>query len=250
MGSDFRGSNDRYLLSYMAQMGGWGILDYGLEYAKDYSDYLQLGYASYLSSFALINSGDKESNYGYWFPGKENDGAAGWAFEPMLYASTWIGKQQLRGPWMYDGEIDLGFGGALRTAATIVLNDSVFGWTALGGNLAFNGKILTIIPLDGVQQKIYVRDQNTKIDLSLEQDGFKLNTAVIINPNGALKFTLENRSATTHTTPFVVKGLPTGKYKLTTGPNRIQTIHLVINQPAIIPIDLVGSFTTVILEKY
>lgn len=249
MGSDFRGSNDRYLLSYMAQMGGWGILDYGLTYAKDYSDYLQLGYASYLSSFALINSGDKESNYGYWFPGKENNGAAGWAFEPMLYASSWIGKQQLRGPWMYDGEIDLGFGGALRTAATIVFNDSIFGWTALGGNLVFNGKILTIIPLDGVQQKIHVRDQTKKIDLSLEQDGFKINTAVVINPDGALKFTIENRSATKHSTPFSVKGLPTGKYKLRTGPNSVQTIHLDKDQPAIIPIELVGSSTTVSLEK-
>ncbi len=250
MGSDFRGSNDRYLLSYMAQMGGWGILDYGLVYAKDYSDYLQLGYASYLSSFALINSGDEESNYGYWFPGKENDGAAGWAFEPMLYANSWIGKQQLRGPWMYDGEIDLGFGGALRTGATIVFNDSIFGWTALGGNLAFKEKTLTIIPLDGVQQKIYIRDHANKIDISLDQDGFKINTAVIINLNGSLKFTLENRAAIKHTTPLYIKGFPSGIYQLKIGHNQMQTIHLDINQPTTIPIELIGSFTTVILKKY
>ena len=41
-------------------------------------DWLQLGYASYLSSWSLVNSGRAETNYGFWFPGKENDGAAGW----------------------------------------------------------------------------------------------------------------------------------------------------------------------------
>ena len=29
-------------------------------------------------------------------------------------------------------EIDLGYGGALRLAATVVTNDPVFGWLALG----------------------------------------------------------------------------------------------------------------------
>ncbi len=41
----------------------------------------------------------------------------------MLYSTSWIAKQQLRGPWIYDGEIDLSFAGAFRTAATIVLAD-------------------------------------------------------------------------------------------------------------------------------
>ena len=38
---------------------------------------LRLGYGSLLSSYALMNTGDEASNYGYWFSGKENDGAAG-----------------------------------------------------------------------------------------------------------------------------------------------------------------------------
>jgi hypothetical protein len=40
-----------------------------------------------------------------------------------------------RGPWHYDGEIDLGFGGALRSAATVVTRDPIFGWFAYGGVL-------------------------------------------------------------------------------------------------------------------
>lgn len=217
MGSDFRGSNDRYLLSYMAQMGGWSVLDYGLNYAKDYSDYLQLGYASYLSSFALINTGDAESNYGYWFPGKENDGAAGWAFEPMLYANIWIGKQQLRGPWMYDGEIDLGFGGALRTAATVLVNDKIFGWTTLGGTMKEQSGRWFITPLDGIRQKLYVKDEQTQIAIHLEQDGFQANAPVQIDKNGFVSFTIENRAGTVHTTSVSIKGLPSGRYQLKNG---------------------------------
>src|SRR5690606_20137297 len=77
-------------LSYMARMGGWGILDYSLNFAKEPWDWLQLGYASYLSSFALMNTGVLESDYGYWFPGKENDGAMGWAFNSRKYGRIWL----------------------------------------------------------------------------------------------------------------------------------------------------------------
>ena len=36
--------------------------------------WLEPGYASYLSSWALMNTGRPDTNYGYWFPGPENDG--------------------------------------------------------------------------------------------------------------------------------------------------------------------------------
>ena len=44
-------------VSYMAAMGGWGMLDYALNFAPRPSDWLQLGYASYLSSWCLMNTG-------------------------------------------------------------------------------------------------------------------------------------------------------------------------------------------------
>ena len=43
------------------------------------TDYLRLGYASSLSSWALVNSGTPESGFGHWFPSANNDGAAGGA---------------------------------------------------------------------------------------------------------------------------------------------------------------------------
>lgn len=214
LGSDFRGRSDGYCLSYMSQMGGWSILDYGLNFSNDPADYIRLGYQSYLSSFALINSGTPETNYGYWFPGKENDGASGWAFEPQKYATPWIQKPQGRGPWSYDGEIDLGFGGAARTAATVVTNDPIFGLVAYGGDLLQKGNLLHVVPKDGLRKKIYYRNGDQKIDIELVRDGFKAGEAVVMNPSGSsIRFTVENRTANAHELPVMVKGL-SGTYEL------------------------------------
>lgn len=208
LGSDFRGRSDGYTLSYMSQMGGWGILDYALNFSKDPADYIRLGYQSYLSSFALINSGTPESNYGFWYPGPENDGASGWAFEPQKYATTWIQKPQGRGPWFYDGEIDLGFGGATRMAATIVTNDPVFGRVAYGGDLSEKNNLLFVIPKDGKREKLYFREGEHKIDIELNRDGFESNHAVVIAPAGKmLEFSIENRTKDTHELVINTKGL-------------------------------------------
>jgi hypothetical protein len=74
--------NTAHTLSYMSQMGGWAVEDHALHTARDQVPYLRLGYSSYLSSWVLLISGTADSNYGYWFPGKENDGGAGGGFEP------------------------------------------------------------------------------------------------------------------------------------------------------------------------
>ncbi|MDZ7738509.1 MAG: DUF5695 domain-containing protein [Bacteroidales bacterium] len=74
LGSDFTTSSDRHCLSYMARMGGWSILDYGLRFSEEPWDWLQLGYASYLSAWSLMNTGTEESNYGYWARGKRMTG--------------------------------------------------------------------------------------------------------------------------------------------------------------------------------
>ncbi|MCX8161260.1 MAG: DUF5695 domain-containing protein [Candidatus Saccharicenans sp.] len=139
LGSDYRaGGGLRYTLSYMSQMGGWSVLDYALWWAKDRQkmfDHLRLGYASYLSSWALLNSGRPDTNYGYWYPGPENDGAAGGGFEPLAWARGWNGKWVPRGSWNYSAEEDVGYCGAVRAAATVVAEDPVFGLVALGGKL-------------------------------------------------------------------------------------------------------------------
>ncbi len=72
-GSDYRGdAGDDYIVTYMAQMGGWGLLDYAFYYATNSPDYLRLGIASYLNGWSTMNTGTPASNYGFWYPGVAN----------------------------------------------------------------------------------------------------------------------------------------------------------------------------------
>lgn len=202
-------------LRYMSQMGGWAILDYGLYYAEVPTDYLRLGYASFLSSWALMNSGTPDSDYGFWYPGKENDGAAGSAFVMQAYGRTWLGKEQGRGPWFYSCEIDLGFGAALRTAATIAADDPLFGLYAFGGRVFRNSDYLNVIPRDGLRQRFHVVRQNLRFHMFLERDGFCREKPIRLDDSlEEVSFILENRTGDDHTTSLSLSGLPTGHYQL------------------------------------
>jgi hypothetical protein len=193
-------------MRYMSQMGGWSILDYGLYFAKDPFPYLRLGYASYLSSWALMNSGTKETNYGFWHPGKENDGAAGSAFVPQAYGWNWFGKEQPRGPWQYSGEIDLGFGAALRMAATIVADDPLLGLVAYGGQLKKTGKQTEVIPQDGLRRRFHVIRAGQRFHLLLDRDRFVPDQPIRFDDAlGEISFVLENR-APEHKTEMSVSG--------------------------------------------
>jgi len=193
-------------MRYMSQMGGWSILDYGLYYAEDPFPYLRLGYASFLSSWALMNSGTKESNYGFWYPGQENDGAAGSAYVPEAFGWNWFGKQQPRGAWQYSGEIDLGYEGALRTAATIVADDPILGLVAYGGQLKKIGKQTEVIPQDGLRRRFHVIRAGQRFHLLLDRDHFASDQPVRFDDAlGEISFVLENREPN-HKTGIFVSG--------------------------------------------
>jgi hypothetical protein len=220
LGSDYRGAgNATYMLSYMAQMGGWAIEDYAVNYAKNPIEYLRLGYASYLSSWALLNSGTAESNYGYWFPGKENDGGAGGGFEPRPWGRAWLGNKEMgRGSWWYSGEIDLGFSGAIRTAATVVSDDPIFGLFAYGGDLKREGTTISVVPKDGLRDRFYVVRDTTRFQLELDRDGLAKDRAVRFDDSfRRISFTLENRSGNVHQVMLQLRGLPAGVYGVTVG---------------------------------
>src|SRR6185437_3742123 len=217
LGSDYRASgNTAYTLSYMSQMGGWAVEDYALNFAKDPTPYLRLGYQSYLSSWALLNSGTPQTNYGYWFPGKENDGGAGGGFEPRPWGRAWLGNKEMgRGSWWYDGEIDLGFSGALRTAATVVSDDPIFGLYAYGGELTKKGNSLQVIPRDGLRDRFDVVLGATRLQMRLDRDGFATEQPVNFDSSlDRIAFNLENRSHDKHTAMLTLRGLPTGSYRI------------------------------------
>jgi hypothetical protein len=228
LGSDYRGGLS-YLLSYMSQMGGGSILDYGLNFAEEPADYLRLGYASTLSSWALVNSGTAASGYGHWFPSKNNDGAAGGGFMPEPFGRTWIGKSIPRGAWHYSAEADVGFAGVLRHHATVITRDPVFGDFAYGAVLTKTAGAVSVIPRDGLRVRLRVVRgglQSQRLHLEFDRDGFAAEQPVVVADDlGRIAFTLENRSAAAHSTTLTISGLPAGEFRVTLDGKQVATVQ-------------------------
>jgi len=209
----------------MAKMGGWSILDYGLNYAEIPWDWLQLGYASYLSSWALMNSGNEQSDYGFWYPGKENDGAMGWAFMSSKFGRAWIRKDMPRGAWYYDGEADLGLGASFRMAQTILAEDPLFGWTVYGGTCSMNDTSFSIIPRDGVRRKLSLISEDKRIIVTLERDGFKEEHPVVVSKNfNNLLIPIESRHEIPHEAVLTIESGPACDYTMSLNREKIK-IH-------------------------
>ena len=194
-------------LSYMARMGGWSVLDYGIRFADDPHDWLQLGYASYLSSFALINSGPPETDFGFWYPGPENDGALGWAFMTEKHGRAWILKNEDRGPWRYDGEQNLGMGAVTRMASVILADDPLFGRIAYGAKLDDVGTDYHIWPADGVGIRFWIMEDDFRLGIEMERDGFSDDQPIVVSKDvNNIEFILENRAGAPHNTTIYLDG--------------------------------------------
>lgn len=190
-GSDYRAiGNTAYTLSYMAAMGGWSLLEQALFYDPNPWEMLRLGYASILSSWALLNSGTEESDYGYWYPGKHNDGAAGGGFEPAPYGTTWLEQPHTRGSWYYSCEIDLGYCAYLRAARTVLAEDPLFGRLAFGGRLEQNAGVSRVWPEDGVRRRVSWIWQNGRLHVDLVGARFVSQNPVVCQ-EGKVRFEVE-----------------------------------------------------------
>lgn len=216
LGSDIRqeGSSN-YLLSYMTQMGGWALLDYGISQGASGTSSIDLGYASYLAGWANVNSGTPESGFGYWFPGMGNDGAAGWGFNPQSVGTTFLDgiKRVPRGLWPYDGEIDSGFSGAFRAARTVVFQHPLFGLVADGGVLEVHGAEIGIECRDGLNQRLDLLLNGRHLQLALDRDGFaERQQQQILGNLSRLQLHLASRDARPHVTTVQLTGLRAGRY--------------------------------------
>ncbi|TRZ90060.1 hypothetical protein D4R89_05085 [bacterium] len=244
------GSSDPGSLFYMSQMGGWALVDYGLNFAKDPTPYLRLGYASFLSGWALLNSGDPGSGFGYWFPGKENDGAVSGGFVPLAFSHK-MGKIQGRGAWSYGGESDLGFGAALRTAATVITEDPTFGWIAYGGVLSRQPDGFEVIPRDGLRRAIHFVRGGQRLHLLLERDGFAAERPVVMDESlTRIAFSMENRTGDGHQTVIRISGLADGSYQVIFNERRLKALEIKGGKEAVLTLPMEkNAESSVIIRK-
>ncbi len=227
LGSDIRGSGgNSYTLSYMSQMGGWSVLDYALHHAQDPWPYLRLGYASFLSAWALMNTGTPESDYGYWYPGPENDGGAGGGFEPAPYGETWLDQPHSRGSWYYSCEIDLGFCGGLRCARTVVADDPVFGRFCFGGEWRTAGDGIEVVPREGVRRRFHAMLAGGRVHLETKVDRFAAGRSIFLREGlSEFRFELESGNPEAHRNTVLVSGLRAGTYRVRLGPETISAFE-------------------------
>ncbi len=223
LGTDYRGSTS-YLQSYMSHLGGWGVLDWGLHFSDKPADYLRLGYASALSAWCLVNSGTAESGYGYWYPNKANDGATGGGFIPEVWGRGWIGKTMPRGAWHYSAEEDVGYVGSLRTLATVVVKDPVFGDYAYGGILTRAGNAAQVIARDGLRMRLHVIRDGQRLHLLFDNDGFAAEQPVTIADDlRNISFRIENRAKRPHDAHLRISGMPSGNFAISINGSRVAT---------------------------
>jgi hypothetical protein len=255
LGSDFRAcGSGHYNLSYMSQMGGGAVLDQALYFGDELfghhpaaeartitaAELLRLGYASMLSSWALVNCGSAESNYGYWRPGQLHDGAAGWGFQPQKMGSEWNPACQnlSRGAWPVDGEIDHGLAAGVEAACTVLVDDPIFGRFAYGGTLYENGSTMEVIPRDGVRQRFHAVLGRSRLHLALDRDGFAREQPVTVDRQVTkIRFLVENRSGDRHATRLTISGLA-GKHRVSVKGQAIATLDLSSRTESSIPLPL------------
>lgn len=214
LGSDYRGgAGNAYTLTYMSQMGGWAVLDYALNFAPDPAPYLRLGYASFLSAWALMNTGTADSSYGYWYPGRGNDGAAGGGFEPAPYGTTWLEQPHHRGAWYYACETDLGYCAALRTAATVLADDPIFGRCCFGGDERTTAGGIEVVPKDGLRQRFHAVLAAGKLQLGLDADRFAAGQPIVLAADcSGVSFVLESDNPAPHPVRLRLAGMKAGSY--------------------------------------
>ena len=201
-------------LEYMCQMGGVALLDYAARFADAPADYVRYGYNSVLASWALVNSGDQESNYGYWYNGKERDGAIGWAFSYYQNSHPYMRYIDVgRGPWRWDGEIDHGLTGAVHGTGAYVVNDPVFGEICYGGRLQADMKTISVESWDGVRKHFVFPDLG-RFEFTMKNDGLQDGRLEISRDLSRMSFTIEQRSMNDHLCEIELRNLPKGQYTL------------------------------------
>jgi Family of unknown function (DUF5695) len=245
-GSDYRGDmGDDYVLSYMAQMGGWGLLDYALYYATNSTDYLRLGYASILSAWATMNSGTPASNYGFWYPGAANDGGCGGGFEPLPYNTTWLGQPMHRGDWYYSAEENLGFCGAVRGAATILADDPLFGRFCYGGTAQPTSTNIQVTLLDGVRKRFHAMLNSGSGHLIIDSDRFVADRGITLKEDfSLLGLTIETDNPASHTARLHVTVPTGGTYTISSDEGNLGILNMQANQEAVVDLPIPASTIT------
>ena len=197
-------------------MGGWGILDYGLNFAAASLRLAPARIRVVLEFLVVDEHRPPRDELRVLVPRERKRRGLRLGVRNGQVGRAWIRKEVPRGAWPYDGEIDLGYGAALRIAATVLTNDPVFGWFAYGGTLAGGGLDPRSHPPRRVAPAVLRgrRDAGRpngragppsralrKFKIELDRDGFAAGRPIVTDRElKKISFDVENRTGDVHRT--------------------------------------------------
>lgn len=192
-------------VSYMTQLGAWVFYDWGLE-QKHYDIGLLRGwYASYLAGFSIYNSG------GYWSQAKENEGASTWIIHGKYGETSNIdhGDPIRKGAVALSGESALGFYGALKIAASVVMTTFEGEEVCLGCE---TGEFPNVYyPTDGLHMRFFNIKDGWAV--KLYRDGINR----IVCQEDEIELQIENRTKDEHELILVFRTEYPGLYRFICG---------------------------------
>ena len=146
----------------------------------------------------------KKSVQGYWFPGKEHDGAAGGGFEPLFEGETWLNQPHHGGSWYYSCEIDLGFCGGVRGDCVILAEDPLFGTIVYGGSLKETDNAWQVAGADGAGRKFHYVGKEKRFHVILDRGRFADGCAAVAEKDAsAVKLFLDPETSKLERTMIV-----------------------------------------------
>jgi hypothetical protein len=223
----YYGSDNRHMgeswwnLGYETQLGAWQQQDYLLNYDPadagiDFDEAMRSTYGAYLGGWSNINAGQISSS-------PANLGAASWQYQSQKGAGEgqWSFMPMLDGWWAWSGESALGFWGGLKTASVNVVDDSIVGLYAYGGDVVTDGGAYTITPKDGVRQRITLYNAD-RFAIDLEKSRY--TQAEISHDLSEVSLTLENVTGDAYSPTITLRNQPEGVYDVSLDGNVVEQV--------------------------
>jgi hypothetical protein len=144
----------------------------------------------------------------------------------------------------------LGYSGALRSAATVFVDDPMFGPFAYGGDFVRKRNITEVIPKDGLRERFHIVRGKQRLHILLDRDGFAKDKPVSFDDAlSVIRFTLENRATASHEAFVRVAGLVPGTYQINSQGHLLQKLEVKTSDEKRLRIPVGASGASVSLER-
>jgi hypothetical protein len=105
----------------------------------------------------------------------------------------------------------------VRSAATIVADDSIFGRFCFGGTIQTNGSLLDIVPLDGIRRRFHALLASGTLHVMLDADRFASNQLIVLNPDlSGITLQVESDNPGVHAVPLHLSASTAESYTIST----------------------------------